>query len=312
MYSHAPANYECPFCRIAEEHWGLDLITDRSQIVFRTETVTAFIGSHWWPNNPGSAIVIPNDHYENIYELPAETASHVHEAARRLAMAMKEAYGCEGTSTRQHNEPSGNQEIWHYHLHVFPRWSGDRLYELSGERRVASPSERTSHAARLRDALGPLPPTPWPPRRVVLIGAVVMRDSKVLFVRQAEGHPFEGKWTIPWGVLDPGYTLEEACVTEVREEAGVKAEVEGLLGVHHTRRPEGSISLIFRCRHIEGEPRPDGVETDRAEYLSADDIRRMGDEILFLTSWTALRVLSGEDNVLLPRTDTPNELLGFA
>ena len=45
---------------------------------------------------------------------------------------MKTAFGCPGVSTRQHNEPAGNQDVWHYHVHVFPRWHGDRLYGSEG------------------------------------------------------------------------------------------------------------------------------------------------------------------------------------
>jgi len=35
-------------------------------------------------------------------------------------MALRAAYGCEGTSTRHYNEPAGNQDVWHIHIHVFP------------------------------------------------------------------------------------------------------------------------------------------------------------------------------------------------
>ena len=53
--------------------------------------------------------------------------------------------------TRQHNEPDGQQEVWHYHLHVFPRHAGD---DLDGsEARVASPEERKPYAEALRAAL---------------------------------------------------------------------------------------------------------------------------------------------------------------
>jgi histidine triad (HIT) family protein len=64
---------------------------------------------------------------------------------------MKAAYGCDGTSTRQHNEPAGHQEVWHYHLHVFPRFMGDGLY-ASRKARVDE-ARRAECAARLRDRL---------------------------------------------------------------------------------------------------------------------------------------------------------------
>src|SRR2546421_613310 len=70
------------------------------------------------------------------------------------ALAMKTAYGCEGPSFRQHNEPAGYQEVWHYHLHVFPRYHGDDLYMRSKERRWVTPAERAPYAEKLRAVLG--------------------------------------------------------------------------------------------------------------------------------------------------------------
>lgn len=67
-----------------------------------------------------------------------------------MAIAFKRVYGCDGVSTRQHNEPAGNQEVWHYHLHVFPRYVDDDLYDLTAQRRLTTPDERQPYADRLR------------------------------------------------------------------------------------------------------------------------------------------------------------------
>ena len=75
-------------------------------------------------------IVIPNAHVENLYEIDEELLGAVYrDRASAIAGALKEAYDCSGTSTRQHNEPDGNQDVWHLHVHVFPRYAGDGLYE---------------------------------------------------------------------------------------------------------------------------------------------------------------------------------------
>lgn len=151
MYRHAPPGYDCPFCAIVAGRDAPLPYTQQSDVVLRAGGATAFISSRWWPNNAGHVLVVPDTHVENLYELTAAIAAPVHEAARRVAIAMKQAYGCAGTSTRQHNEPAGDQEVWHYHLHVFPRYEGDRLYELRG--RFTSPEERAPYAARLREVL---------------------------------------------------------------------------------------------------------------------------------------------------------------
>jgi len=65
-----------------------------------------------------------------------------------MALALKGVYNCEGVSTRQHNEPAGDQDIWHYHVHITPRFTQDRFYQSE---KVANPeSERLEQARRLR------------------------------------------------------------------------------------------------------------------------------------------------------------------
>jgi histidine triad (HIT) family protein len=151
VHTHAPEGYLCPFCLIVQGIEQDDVYTRSADIVYRTEAVTAFIGSHQWPNNRGHVILIPNAHYENLYDLPLTVATQIHAAVRTVALAMKRAYGCPGISTRQHNEPAGNQEIWHYHVHVFPRWPDDALY--GSRRSFMPPEERLLYAERLRSCL---------------------------------------------------------------------------------------------------------------------------------------------------------------
>lgn len=92
--------------------------------------------------------MVPNKHFENIFELPAVIAAEIHRIAQLIAFAMKDTYNCDGISTRQHNEPAGNQDVWHYHLHVYPRYNGDNLYMTKGE--YTEPNERPFYAEKLR------------------------------------------------------------------------------------------------------------------------------------------------------------------
>lgn len=123
----------------------------QADVVDRTDSATAWIGSRWRERNPGHVIVVPNDHVENMYAVGLELAGAIHETARRIALAPRHAYGCEGISTRQHNEPAGYQEIWHYHLHVFPRYEGDDLYGTPW--RDTTPDERRPYATLVRETL---------------------------------------------------------------------------------------------------------------------------------------------------------------
>lgn len=152
MYNNAPAGYVCPFCLLAAGVVNENVSSRQSDIVYRDSEVMAFVCTQQWPNNKGHILIVPVAHYENIYDLPLHIAIKIHELAREMALAMKLAYDCDGISTRQHNEPSGNQEVWHYHLHVYPRYEQDGLYTMEqGEFMPAA--ERAEYARLLRSHL---------------------------------------------------------------------------------------------------------------------------------------------------------------
>jgi histidine triad (HIT) family protein len=154
MHNHAPENYVCPFCLLVRGAEHKNLLSVQSDVIYHDERITAFISSHQWPSNPGNVVIVPNGHYENIFDLPVKYGLDIQRLARRIALAMKVVYSCDGISTRQHNEPAGNQDVWHYHLHVTPRYKGDQFYKTLIE--PMGVSERAKHAEKLRDALARL------------------------------------------------------------------------------------------------------------------------------------------------------------
>ncbi|GIF00776.1 hypothetical protein Ari01nite_82400 [Paractinoplanes rishiriensis] len=93
---------------------------------------------------------MPNGHVENLYDLPAVQGHAVHDLVKEVAVAIRSTYGCDGTSVRQHNEPAGNQDAWHHHVHVFPRYAGDNLYGSRPYPEFVSEAERLPYAERLR------------------------------------------------------------------------------------------------------------------------------------------------------------------
>lgn len=150
MFNHAPSNYNNPFKAVFEKG---DVDSDRSRdadVFYQDDHVTAFISAGRWPNNGGNALVVPNDHYENLYDIPDDLLSYVHIFSKKLAIAMKEVYGCDGVSVRQHNEPAGDQTVWHYHLHVIPRYDNDNLYMSHNLNYEAPLEERAAYAEKLR------------------------------------------------------------------------------------------------------------------------------------------------------------------
>jgi histidine triad (HIT) family protein len=149
MFNHEPKKYQCPMCLIVNGKFGT-LLTKESDIFHQNKILTAFINAEWWINNSGNVIILPNQHYENIYDLPDKLAGEIFIFTKRTAIALKETYNCDGTSVRQHNEPAGNQELWHFHIHVFPRYDNDKLYQLHDQKRWTTPEERKPYAEKLR------------------------------------------------------------------------------------------------------------------------------------------------------------------
>ena len=101
--------------------------------------------------NKGHAIIIPNTHIENLYDLDDVLGAAIQNFSRRVAIALKETYKCDAISVQQHNEPEENQDVWHYHYHVFPRYKDDNLYENNSQKELSKPEERAEYAQKLRE-----------------------------------------------------------------------------------------------------------------------------------------------------------------
>jgi len=126
---------------------------ETTDFVFRDELVSAFVNTFFWGDNPGHVIVVPNEHHESLYELPTRTGHRVFDVAQLVARAMKTAYACDGITTRQNNEPAGDQHAWHFHFHVVPRYSDDHYNRLKPKLiRTAEPAERAVYAQKLTAA----------------------------------------------------------------------------------------------------------------------------------------------------------------
>ena len=147
MYNHQPSDYVCPFCLVVKGIENQHVYTKQTDIFYKDDYITAFVATGWWGRNKAPVLIIPNEHFENIYELPYKLSDRIHRMEREVAIALKKVYLCDGVSSRQHNEPCGNQDVWHYHLHVFPRYKDDNLY--SATRGTSTPEERKEYADKL-------------------------------------------------------------------------------------------------------------------------------------------------------------------
>ena len=116
---------ECIFC---------DIVKSRApaEVIFEDGETLAFMDIN--PANPGHTLIIPKRHVRDIYELDEETAAVVMRTTVRVARAIRAALQPDGMNLVQSNERAGGQEVFHFHIHVIPRWYGDGL-------RLARPPE---------------------------------------------------------------------------------------------------------------------------------------------------------------------------
>ena len=80
-----------------------------------------------FPSGEGHALILPKNHVANIFEIAPEQAGRLFSLAAKLAKAMKEVLGFEHMNILQNNGTVAGQTVFHFHLHLIPRWEGDGI-----------------------------------------------------------------------------------------------------------------------------------------------------------------------------------------
>ena len=109
---------KCVFCAIAAGQAPASLVFEREQVL-------AFLSLD--QPNPYKVLVIPRAHVETLYDLTDEQAAQLFQVAVRVARAIRDVSACPGLNVVQSNGGAGQQDIGHVHLHLVPRWWGDRI-----------------------------------------------------------------------------------------------------------------------------------------------------------------------------------------
>lgn len=79
------------------------------------------------PATKGHALILPKDHYANLYELPEETAADAMKLAKKMMITMTEKLKCDGFNVIQNNGEVAGQTVFHFHMHLIPRYQGDQV-----------------------------------------------------------------------------------------------------------------------------------------------------------------------------------------
>lgn len=77
------------------------------------------------PASKGHALILPKEHYANLFELDDEVAAKVLPVAKKVVTKMKELLNCDGYNLVQNNGETAGQTVNHFHLHLIPRYEGD-------------------------------------------------------------------------------------------------------------------------------------------------------------------------------------------
>lgn len=80
-----------------------------------------------FPSGEGHALILPKNHVANIFEIDPEQAGRAYALAAKLAKAMKEVLGFDHMNILQNNGTVAGQTVFHFHIHLIPRWEGDGI-----------------------------------------------------------------------------------------------------------------------------------------------------------------------------------------
>ena len=107
----------CIFCKIAGESPSATLYEDDD---FR---VILDLG----PASKGHALILPKEHYRNLYDIDDAVAAKALVLAKKMVNELKDVLGCDGYNVVQNNEPVAGQTVFHFHMHLIPRYENDNV-----------------------------------------------------------------------------------------------------------------------------------------------------------------------------------------
>ena len=110
---------DCIFCKLANGVFETNKI-------YEDDDFTVILDAA--PATRGHALILPKEHYANIYELDEETAGKAFKLAKKLAAHMTDKLGCDGFNIVQNNGEAAGQTVFHFHMHLIPRYRGDGAF----------------------------------------------------------------------------------------------------------------------------------------------------------------------------------------
>ena len=122
---------DCIFCKLANGDIPTNTLYEHDcvRVIFDAE-----------PAAEGHVLILPREHFDNIYELDDDTAGHVFKVAKKIATAMNKTLDMDGLNVVQNNGEAAGQTVFHFHMHIIPRHNDDTVnvgwekHKVSSER----------------------------------------------------------------------------------------------------------------------------------------------------------------------------------
>lgn len=108
----------CIFCKLANGEIPANTLYEDEQV-----RVIFDLG----PASKGHVLILPKNHYDNIFDMEPQEGAVIFSTAVKLAPALREAVGCEGMNILQNNGEIAGQTVFHFHMHMIPRYRDDQI-----------------------------------------------------------------------------------------------------------------------------------------------------------------------------------------
>ena len=102
------------------------------------------------PASKGHALLLPKEHYENLYVIPDDLAAKALPVAKKMITKFTEVLGCDGYNIVQNNGETAGQTVFHFHMHLIPRYKGDQV-GLGWKMGELTDEERDDILAKLKE-----------------------------------------------------------------------------------------------------------------------------------------------------------------
>ena len=109
---------DCIFCKIAAGEIP-------SATIYEDEDFRVYLDIA--PASKGHMLIVPKEHYTDIMDMPEELTAKAFVLAKKMAQKAEAALGCDGVNLVQNNHEAAGQSVFHFHIHVIPRYKKDKV-----------------------------------------------------------------------------------------------------------------------------------------------------------------------------------------